>query len=73
MPRPAARVGIPVQNLFYRFRFVGRRFTNYSFNCRWNIVKTECAIQERRHRHLVCRVEGNGLSASCFDGFVGQS
>ena len=73
MPRLATGVSVHIQNHIYRFRFVARRFTKYSFNCRWDIVKPKRAIQESRHRHFVCGVESNGLSSSSFDGFIGQT
>ena len=72
-PRPATRVGVPIQDLFYRFGFVGRRFTKYSFYCSWNIFESEGAIQEGGHRHLVGCIQGYSLCSSRFDCFVGQT
>ena len=69
-PRPATRVGVPIQDLLYRFGFVGRRFTKYCFYCSRNVLKSKGAIQKSGHRHLVGRVQGDGLCPSRFDCLV---
>src|SRR3974390_2876892 len=66
-------VGVHIKYLFNRFGFVRRRFTNYRLYCGRNVLKSEDAIQEGPPRHLVGRVEGNGLRPSLFDCLVGQT
>ena len=73
MPRPAARVGVHIQNLFYRFGLSCGRFTKYRLYCSRNIVKANRAIKKRRHSHFVGGVERDGLGSSRFDCFVSQT
>ena len=49
------------------------RFRKHFFDYFWNFVKTDSALQKRRHCHFVGGVECNRFRAPCLRRFVGQT
>ena len=61
------------EHLVYRFHSPSFRCRKHVLNDPGNVIESDLAFQERRHRHFVGGVQGYRLRASGFGSLIGQS
>src|ERR1039457_2376522 len=68
-----AGLGIQHKHLLYRFQMSSWRCRHCFFDDPRNLVESDLLLEKRSHRHLVRRVQSDGLRASGPSRFVSQA